>query len=60
MGTGGRFLRPVATKPEPNSEALDNSTFGILRVELLSWGYEWEFVPIAGGTFTDSGVTACH
>jgi hypothetical protein len=60
VGTGGRFLRPVSETPEPNSEALDNSTFGILRVELLEWGYSWEFIPAEGGTFTDSGTTACH
>ena len=34
VGTGGRFLRPVSSTPEPNSEALDNTTFGILRLEL--------------------------
>ena len=28
VGTGGRFLRPVSSTPEPNSEALDNTTFG--------------------------------
>jgi hypothetical protein len=70
VGTGGRFLRPVSTTPEPNSEALSNTTaqdaipndwsFGILRLELLSWGYNWEFVPAAGSTFTDSGTSACH
>ena len=60
VGTGGRFLRPVSSKPEPNSEALNNTTFGVLRVELMSWGYNWEFVPVAGSTFTDSGTTACH
>jgi hypothetical protein len=60
VGTGGRFLRPMTDTPRPNSEARDNSTFGILRVGLLDWGYEWEFVPVAGGTYTDSGSTACH
>jgi hypothetical protein len=23
-------------------------------------GYSWEFVPIAGSTFTDAGTTSCH
>jgi acid phosphatase type 7 len=22
--------------------------------------YDWQFVPVAGQTFTDSGTTACH
>jgi hypothetical protein len=70
VGTGGRFLRPVSSTPEPNSEALSNTTpqdaipndwsFGILKLDLMSSGYSWEFVPAAGGTFTDSGTTACH
>lgn len=60
VGTGGRFLRPVQTTPEPNSEAIDNATFGVLRVELLEWGYSWKFMPAAPGTFTDSGTAACH
>ena len=60
----GRDGRPLpATRlrtPEPNSEALDNTTFGILRLELMSWGYSWEFVPATPGGFTDTGTTACH
>jgi hemolysin type calcium-binding protein len=60
VGTGGRFLRPMTATPRPNSETRDNSTLGILRVGLLDWGYEWEFVPVDGGTYTDSGNTACH
>ena len=32
VGTGGRFLRPVQDIPEPNSEAINNTTFGVLRV----------------------------
>jgi hypothetical protein len=70
VGTGGRFLRPVSSTPEPNSEALSNTTlkdaipndwaFGILKLDLMSWGYSWEFVRAAGGTFNDSGATACH
>ena len=23
-------------------------------------GYDWQFVPVAGKTFTDSGTAACH
>ena len=60
VGTGGRFLRPVSSTPEPNSEALDNTTFGILHLELSPDSYEWEFIPATPGGFTDSGTTACH
>jgi hypothetical protein len=60
VGTGGRFLRPMTDTPLPNSEARDATTHGILRVGLLEGSYEWEFVPVEGGTFTDSGSTDCH
>lgn len=60
VGTGGRFLRPTADTPQANSETRDSTTHGILRVGLLEESYEWEFVPVDGGTYTDSGSTACH
>ena len=41
----------------PNSEARDNTTFGVLKVNLRQAAYDWDFVPVAGGTFTDSGAT---
>jgi hypothetical protein len=37
-----------------------NDTFGILKLTLLSDGYEWEFVPEEGRSFTDSGEAECH
>jgi hypothetical protein len=60
VGTGGRFLRPLTDTPPPNGETRDNTTHGILRVGLLDESYEWEFVPVEGGTYTDSGSTGCH
>jgi hypothetical protein len=60
VGTGGRFLRPVTDTPRPNSETRDATTHGILRVGLQDEGYEWEFVPVEGGTYTDSGSATCH
>jgi acid phosphatase type 7 len=27
---------------------------------LRSTGYDWQFVPIAGSSFTDSGSSNCH
>jgi hypothetical protein len=50
----------VSSTPEPNSEALDNTTFGILHLELGEGSYEWEFVPATAGGFTDSGTDTCH
>jgi hypothetical protein len=59
VGTGGRETRPFATV-RANSEARDASTLGVLQLRLESDGYEWEFLPIPGGTFTDSGRGSCH
>ena len=45
---------------QPNSETHDNTAYGVLKFTLHSNSYDWEFVPIAGQTYTDSGTTACH
>ena len=60
VGTGGRFLRPVTAIAPAHSEARNDTTHGILRVGLLEGSYEWEFLPVPGGTFTDSGTSNCH
>ena len=36
------------------------ATFGVLKLTLDDGTYAWQFVPIAGKTFTDSGTDACH
>ena len=59
VGTGGRETRPFATV-RANSEVRDASTLGVLKMRLKSDGYDWEFLPIPGGTFTDSGSGTCH
>jgi hypothetical protein len=59
VGTGGRSLTSWATSA-PNSQKRTNTTFGVLKVTLHPNAYDWQFVPIAGQSFTDSGTTACH
>ncbi|HET9383659.1 MAG TPA: invasin domain 3-containing protein, partial [Gemmatimonadales bacterium] len=59
VGTGGTDLRTM-NAPVPNSEVRNSDTHGVLKFTLYSTGYEWEFVPIAGKTFTDSGSGTCH
>jgi acid phosphatase type 7 len=59
VGTGGeQHHRPSAAAP--NSEVRDHTTFGVLELTLRSDGYDWEFAPEAGGTFSDSGSGTCH
>jgi len=57
-GTGGRSLRGFGST-KPNSEVRNSSSFGVLKLTLHASSYDWEFAPIAGQTFRDSGSAAC-
>ena len=57
-GTGGAHLYPVPVS-RPPSEAVA-SVWGVLKLTLRSLDYEWEFVPVAGQSFRDSGTGVCH
>jgi Calcineurin-like phosphoesterase/Thrombospondin type 3 repeat len=59
VGTGGRSLRAEGTI-RANSEVRNFDTFGVLKLTLHSSSYEWQFVPEAGKTFSDSGSGSCH
>src|SRR5215472_6978795 len=59
VGTGGADLASFTTTAA-NSEVRDSSTFGVLQLTLHASSYDWQFMPIAGQTFTDSGTQACH
>ena len=59
VGTGGGGHTTFKTL-QPNSEVRNADTFGVLKLTLNSGGYDWEFVPVAGETFTDSGSDSCH
>ncbi len=58
-GTGGANLYTI-TNLVPNSEAHNTSTYGVLKLTLGVGTYSWQFMPIPGGTFTDSGSGVCH
>jgi acid phosphatase type 7 len=32
----------------------------VIKMTLSPGSYSWQFIPIAGNTFTDSGSTSCH
>lgn len=57
VGTGGRGLYPIGTSPD--LERADASTWGVLKLTLGPGTYRWDFVPVAGGTFTDAGTGTC-
>jgi hypothetical protein len=61
VGTGGVGLYEMGT-PEPNSEARDDTSWGVLALDLAPDAYAFAFVPApaaGGGSFTDAGVAAC-
>jgi hypothetical protein len=59
VGTGGRSKRP--TNPAiANSELKDSSSYGVMQMTLHPTGYDFEFIPVDGDTFTDSGSGTCH
>ncbi len=59
VGTGGAFLSSQILRKD-HSEVFGNASHGVLKMVLKDTGYEWEFLPVAGGTFTDSGSALCH
>jgi hypothetical protein len=59
VGTGGRSLYQFGSVL-PASQARNGYTYGVLKLTLRRDGYEWEFIPVAGSTFTDRGSTNCH
>jgi hypothetical protein len=60
VGTGGASLRGPGAARADGSEVFDAATHGVLRLTLHPTSYRWEFVPVAGGTFTDQGGGRCH
>jgi hypothetical protein len=59
VGTGGGETLYAFEANPANSEIRDNSARGVLKLTLRPGGYDWEFVPQPGKTFTDTGSAAC-
>jgi acid phosphatase type 7 len=59
VGTGGRALYHLGTR-KANSEVFNPTTYGVLKLTLSAGAYSWEFLPVAGQTFTDTGSGSCH
>jgi hypothetical protein len=63
VGTGGAPLNNgssfAGTKPA-NTAVRNANTNGVLKLTLRDGGYDWQFLPIAGQTFSDSGSASCH
>ena len=59
-GTGGESHYNDEGTPLPNSEVFNGTTFGVLKLTLGAGTYSWQFAPVAGQSFTDSGSGTCH
>jgi acid phosphatase type 7 len=57
-GTGGRSHYGI--RADSRREAADSTSYGVLTLTLRATGYDWQFIPEAGKTFTDSGSGTCH
>ncbi len=63
VGTGGNNHQPHFGTLQPNNEALNNTTYGVLDLTLRQDSYDWQFLPAehaGNGTFTDNGTGTCH
>jgi hypothetical protein len=59
VGTGGAG-HDSPGEPRPNSVIVDNFSYGVLQFKLYADSYEWQFIPVAGSKFTDTGSGTCH
>jgi acid phosphatase type 7 len=58
VGTGGAELRSFE-RVAPNSEFRHSGTYGVVRLTLHPFNYDWEFLPVSGD-IADSGSAPCH
>lgn len=59
VGTGGSGLYEMKALKK-NSKAAQDKELGVLKLVLKEDGFDWQFLPVAGGSFADSGSQACH
>ena len=58
-GTGGAACVRSRTRTR-TAEVRDAAAHGVLRLDLRPGAYDWEFIPVPGGSFTDAGAGTCH
>ena len=59
VGTGGRS-HYVFERIRANSLVRDNTTYGVVRLVLSDGAWSSEFIPVPGGSFSDSSSGTCH
>jgi hypothetical protein len=60
VATGGRGFYSVSETSKPGLEAWQSSNFGVLKLTLAPTSYSWDFLPVAGSSYTDSGTANCR
>ena len=60
VGTGGAALQSCPGTPLSTSDVCNSNTYGVVKFTLHPTTYDWQFLPIAGSTFTDSGTGTVH
>ena len=60
VGTGGASLQSCPGTPLPTSDVCNSNTYGVMKFTLHASSYDWQFLPIDGSTFTDSGTGTVH
>ncbi len=58
VGTGGSTNNTFGTLL-PNSQA-QGTTQGVIKLSLSDTGYQWQFMPVAGTTYSDTGSDTCN
>ena len=59
VGTGGHSLYAWPGGPGAFTDLRDDTSYGLLALELGDGAYRWRFVPIPGDGFTDAGSGMC-
>jgi mannose-6-phosphate isomerase-like protein (cupin superfamily) len=58
VGTGGK--QPNQSFGTMDQPVAKGTVPGVLKLTLRATGYDWQFVPISGYTYNDSGSGTCH
>ncbi len=58
VGTGGSGAYPLG--PSIANSEVSSWNHGVLKLTLRDGAYDWQFIPIPGMSFTDSGSATCH
>ncbi|MBA2445088.1 MAG: metallophosphoesterase [Nocardioidaceae bacterium] len=60
VGTGGKNKGPLSLAPSDTVQARQGDTFGVLKMRLRPTSYRWQFLPVRGATYSDTGTASCN